>query len=455
MARLVCAVTININANTNAIMGVNRDGSGLHVIRYIGAFLTHVAISGDGNTVAWHEYNGPVRAADFAGGNVRVVISAADAPDIPISLDNNASHLMESRGRIYRTDGLSVRTVLYYTPSVIDPVLTAGTAALLAPSGQRGVFVGGRRPYGNQVCTFEFDPESLRGAPEIVSYTVTPDYARIAAASLATASAKVLITGTNRGVATVSFRDGRLDNTFYLGVPLFDNGTTGDAVAGDSQYVNNTLQSIYNDPATLGPRALRFHAESTDVKGLRHAASVEHGAFFVVSNAPAASGGPVIYPGPVTTNNGGRREIHFYGASFAPERTNTIVTLNGYALEILSASPTELLAELPGWFADGVYAARAWNNGQVSEVVKYRSPGLPAPVINPLVQSIPNQLTLSWTAQLRAKYSILGSSNLVNRINLTNGVPGTLTNLSATVDPSALGRNTRFFRVIEESGVLE
>lgn len=452
--RLAFAVTLDVYAGTNAIMGVNRDGSGLHVIRRVGA-LTDVTVSRDGNTVAWGEYSGPVRVADFDGGNVRVVIPSADAPVMPLSLNEKGSHLMESSGRIYRTDGLGLKKVLYYTGSVSDPVLTAGTTALLAPSGQRGVFVGGRRPYGNQVCTFEFDPASLGGAPEILSQAVTPNYVRYVAASVATATAHVLHAGTNRGMGMVSFRDGRLDDTFYLSLPLFDNGTTGDTVAGDGYYANNAVQSIHSDPSLLGPRTLRFHAESTDANGLRHAATVDHGTFFVVSNAPAASGGPTIYPGPQTSTNGGRREIRFYGASFAPERTNNVVTLSGYPLEVLAAAPGELLTELPGWFADGVYALRTYHHGQVSEAVKYRSPGLPAPALLPPALPAGNLFALTWAAQLRAQYSVLGSSNLVHWVSLTNGVPGTGPIVGATIDAAILGGNARFFRVLEEDGVLE
>ena len=459
--QLVFAVTLDPYQGTNAILAVNRDGTGLHVIHRL-AGLGDVAISGNGSTVAWAEYGGAVWTAAFDGSNARVMISASDTPTIPLSLNSYGSDLMEGGGRIYRTygllygtNGLGLRTVLYYPGTVADPVLTAGRLALLAPSGQRGIFIGERRASGNQVCTFEFNPAGLNGAPDIVSHGVTPAYVRPLAASTATASANVLFTGTSRGVGTVSFREGRLENLFYLALPLFDNGTTGDPVAGDSRFVNNELRYIYDDPAMLGPRTLRFHAESTDANGLRHATTVERGTFFVVANTPPVFGGPTIYPGATTQTNGGRREIRYYGADFAPERTNNVVTLNGYPLEILTASTTELLVDLPGWFADGIYSVLCGKHGQVSLPVKYRSPGLPAPVIAPLTRPVANPLTLSWTAQLRAQYSILGSANLVNWLTLTNGVAGTSTNLSVDFDPAALGGNAKFFRVVEESGVLE
>jgi hypothetical protein len=453
--RLVFAVTLHFNTSTNAIMGVNSDGTGLHVISYVGNALNDVALSRDGSTVAWGTYSEHVRVANFDGSHVRTVIRSTDAPALPLTLTSNGSHLMESGGRIYRTDGLGLRTVLYLPGSVIGPVLTAGATAWLAPSGQRGIFVGGRRAYGNQVCTFEFDPATLGGAPDITSHAVTPDYVRFAGASVATATAHAIITGTNRGVGTVSFRDGRLDDTFYLSLPLFDNGTSGDPVAGDSHYVNNALQSIYSDPALLGLRTLRFHAESTDPNGLRHATTVDHGAFFVMSNPPASSGGSAIFPGPLTSTNGGRRLIRVLGASFDPERTNTVVTLDGYPLDIISASSGELVVELPDWFPDGVYAMQAWNNGAVSEPVRYRTPGLPAPVLNPLARPVSNPIPLSWSAQLRTKYSVLGSSNLVNWVTLTNGVPGTSPTVDTMVDASVLGGKARFFEVLEEDGLLD
>ena len=463
--QLVFAVTLDAYQGTNAILGVNRDGTGLHVIHRL-AGLSDVAISGDGSTVAWTEYAGGVGTvwtAAFDGSNARVVIPRSDGPDFPLSLSTHGADLMEGTGRIYRTygllygsNGLGLRTVLYLSSgTVTGPELTAGRQALLAPSGQRGVFVGGRRPYGNQVCTFEFNPAGLNGAPDIVSRGVTPAYVRPLAASMATASATVRFTGTSRGVGTVGFRHGRLENLFYLALPLFDNGTTGDPVAGDSQFVNNALQYIYDDPAMLGPRNLVFHAESTDANGLRHATTVEHGAFFVVASAPPLIGGPAINPGTTTQTNGGRREIRFYGAGFAPERTNNVVTLNGYPLEILTASGTELLVDLPGWFADGIYSVLCGKHGQVSTPVKYRSPGLPPPAITPLPRPIGNAVTLSWTAQLRAQYSIQGSANLVNWLTFTNGVAGTNANLSVTFDPASVGGNAKFFRVVEESGVLE
>ena len=116
---------------------------------------------------------------------------------------------------------------------------------------------------------------------------------------------------------------------------------------------------------------------------------------------------------------------------------------------------TELLVDLPGWFGDGIYSVRCGKHGQVSAPVKYRSPGLPAPVIAPITRPVGNPLTLSWTAQLRAQYSILGSGNLLNWLLLTNGVAGTSTNLSVLLDPAGWGGNANFFRVVGESGVLE
>ncbi len=464
--QLVFAVTLDAYQGTNAIMGVNRDGTGLHVIQRVGYSLRDVTISASGNTVAWGEYiaggGNQVWSAGFDGSSARVMIPAADSPQEPLSLSTDGSDLMEGSGRIYRTyglvygpSGLGLRTVLYNPGTVADPVLTAGRLAMLAPSGQRGIFIGERRAYGNQVCTFEFNPAALNGAPDIVRHAVTPAYVRPAAASMATASAEVRFTGTSRGVGTVCFRQGPYENLFYLGLPLSDTGTTGDPVAGDSQFVNNQLQYIHNDPAMLGPRTLLFHAESTDANGLRHATTVEYATFFVVATTPPVSGGPTINPGTTTTTNGGRREIRFYGAGFAPERTNNVVTLNGSPLEILTASGTELLVDLPGWFADGIYSVLCGKHGQVSTPVKYRSPGLPAPVLAPLPRSVANPLTLSWTAQLRGQYSILGSANLVNWLTLTNGVPGTNTTLSVDVEPAAIGGNAKFFRVVEESVVLE
>ena len=455
-SRLVLAVSLEPNGSTNAILGANLDGSGLHVIRYVGTFLNDVAISRDGNTVAWGEYSGPVRVANFAGGGVRALIQSGEGPQNPLTLTANGTQLMEGSGRIYRTDGLGLQTVLYYTGVVIDPVLTAGSVALLAPDGQRGVFVGGRRPYGNQVCTFEFTPYSSGGAPDIAGPSVTPNYVRFNSASMATASATVTMTGTNRGVGTVSFREGRLDNTFYLSVSLYDNGQIGDPLAGDFRYVNNGLQYLYNDPADLGPRTLRFHAESTDASGYRHATTADYGNFFVVNNTPPSSGGPVfLIPPAPATNSSGQREIRFYGASFASERANNVVTVNGHPLDVLSASPTELSVGLPAWLADGVHALRTGNNGQVSEVIKFRSPGLPAPAMQAPPPPAANLVLLSWAAQLRAKYTIQGSANLTNWSTFTNGVPGTATQLNATIDTTILGGRARFFRVLEETNVVE
>lgn len=454
--RLVLAANIGGSGSTNAILGVNLDGSGLHVIRFVGDFLVDLTISRDGNTVAWAEYTGPVRVADFAGGNVRALIQHSEGPQNPLTLSANGAHLMEGSGRIYRTDGLGLQTVLYYTGVVIDPVLTAGSVAFLAPDGQRGVFVGGRRPYGNQVCTFEFNPYSSGGAPDIAGPNVTPNYVRFSAASMATASATVTMTGTNRGVGIVSFREGRLDNTFYLSASLYDNGQIGDPIAGDSRYVNNGLQYIYNLPADLGPRTLRFHAESTDANGYRHATTADYGNFFVVNNTPPSSGGPVfLIPPAPTTNSSGQREIRFYGASFAAERTNNVVLLDGHPLDVVSASTTEMVAGLPPWLADGVHAVRCGNNGQISELIKFRSPGLPAPAIQPAARPAANLLLLSWTAQLRAQYSIHGSANLTTWVTLTNGVLGTATQLNTTIDTSILGGKARFFRVLEETNVFE
>jgi len=62
-------------------------------------------------------------------------------------------------------------------------------------------------------------------------------------------------------------------------VVLFDDGTHGDAVAGDGVYSDNELRTISG--AAPGPRTIRVRATVVDAAGKSHSTVIELGGFAV------------------------------------------------------------------------------------------------------------------------------------------------------------------------------
>lgn len=172
------------------------------------------------------------------------------------------------------------------------------------------------------------------------------------------------------------------------------------------------------------------------------------GTGYVLWAASAAALATTFFPIP--------RTVYFAGTQLPPNASNAVVTLDGHPLPVLSSSPTAIAAALPDWVSDGIHAIRIGHDAAVGELIKFRTPGLPAPQIAPPARPADaSSVTLSWQAQLRGLYSVHGSTDLLHWFPLTNGIPGTALELRTTLTPAKVLGSPLFLRVYEEPGVLD
>jgi hypothetical protein len=189
--------------------------------------------------------------------------------------------LLVANYRLYNTGGggafdLAVQGGFFSNdpPSGIDFYL--GT-----PNGKADRFLyvnTGANPH--RVATLEINPTSTGAAPTITDPRVTPASVPADGSASATLTAKVDSAGGKIArVGAAVLEDGAHDDKQLNDVVLFDNGTHGDAVAGDGIYSDNELRTLSG--AKSGPRAIRVRASVVDAAGKSHSTAIDFGPFAV------------------------------------------------------------------------------------------------------------------------------------------------------------------------------
>jgi hypothetical protein len=292
-----------------AVFGVNLDGSGLHeAVRLpspppgISYPFTRAGISGDGGTVFfqanYHPDPGEIGVANFDGTGLRALdVSAVlpgdnagsaplDGQDFALTTDGSGL-LLGSTGILVHTDGSGLVQLAATFPGFTTdtPSLYNGSASFATMDG-----AGDRLAYvrvlasGPQLVTIEVDPASTGDAPAITNPLLTPAYVLSSHSPPATVQAHVTSPGAIQRV-NASVLDGGYDNGDFLDPVLFDDGTNGDATAGDGTYTNASL-GPRNDGIALGPRTVRVQAEDQTADGRLHATALEFGPLDVLSQLP-------------------------------------------------------------------------------------------------------------------------------------------------------------------------
>lgn len=375
--RLVFTFRPNYGTSMAHVMGVHTDGTGLHVIGPQVYLPYSAGISRDGSRVVFDQYSPrDVHTAAWDGSG-HVVQTVPGHGYESLRLTANGSHLALV-DRILRADGGTFRIFRAANGSLLAE---GSEHAHLSSDGRRMAAVRG---YFDRsvLVSIELDPDTLRGAPDVRETSISPAFAVHANATQTTATARVTWSGTpyNGTLGTRSMRHGEPDPNDYP-QNLLDNGTQGDAAAGDGLFTNNQL-GFYYTTTDFGPRVMRFAAENT-VNGLRHATLVDHEPFFVLATAPAGSA-PVITaitPNPGTAGG----VITITGSNFGSTRTGNVVTLNSHSVYALTANAagTQITAEVPAWFGDGDYQVVVAANGQSSAPYAWRIGAAPlVPDIN-------------------------------------------------------------------------
>jgi Mg-chelatase subunit ChlD len=298
------------------LFAVTFDGSGLRTL-VDDTNVTATAISGDGSRVAFVTYTG-------ATGRQQAGVLAVDGSEQRILTDNTSFHpgtggnlpsgeriqlsmdgsrlLLGSTGLLYDTNSGQVLALGVGAPGVPAdhaPLVIDGlNRATMDAAATRALYLF--QPVGQplQLVRLDLNPADLGGAPTITDGRVDPAFVLTETRSNATISARVS-GGDNLWVGSRVLREGLPDDnveTSYRG-PLVDDGTVGDAAAGDDLFSNNTLTT--NCCAELRPRAVRVKAETQAADGLQHATAVDVTPF-AVTDIPLEGGPSPATPLPPT-----------------------------------------------------------------------------------------------------------------------------------------------------------
>jgi hypothetical protein len=128
-----------------------------------------------------------------------------------------------------------------------------------------------------QIMVLDIDPSDLGNAPQISApYTSLTNL--VAGGPAATVSVNVAAKGTVTRVIGAVFVDGIEDKSINSEPQLFDDGTNGDAKAGDGVYTSNRVGAWA--ASKPGPRTLRIRVE-TKVGDRRHFTEVDVAGFSV------------------------------------------------------------------------------------------------------------------------------------------------------------------------------
>ncbi len=124
----------------------------------------------------------------------------------------------------------------------------------------------------------------------------------------------------------VVFRNGlEVNSNVVNDAVLYDDGSNGDATAGDGRFTNNAIRA--NSEAAIGPHTARMKTEVRAADGRRHATALDVAQLDVVTEAPPGMGTCTPTPTPTTT------------ATATPTRTPT-PTPTRTATATFTATPT-------------------------------------------------------------------------------------------------------------------
>lgn len=260
------------------------------------AYVTNVAISADGATVAYvmlRQETGVAEAGviGLPDGERRILTnSSAEPPGINQSLTGSLERIqLTADGSLLLLGGTGL---LFDTASGAMLTLSANDGAFY--SGDPPALGTGRTDFGtmddrgsrvlylalnavnvNQAVILEINPGDAGAAPAIADVTLAGKEVGVDRNGAATLTAEVDAAGDYLRVGVVVLRDGRPDsNMSRYGVLLADDGVNqGDVAAGDGVF---TIDSIAADCCALpGPRTIRVKAETVDADGRRHATAVD------------------------------------------------------------------------------------------------------------------------------------------------------------------------------------
>lgn len=271
-------------------------------------FINHAGISADGSTVFYDITPPPCCSTpseagviNFDGSNRRTLIKSdaffpfrnsagyPDGGDL-VQLSDDGSKLLLGTTSILFDTTIDPATGKLRPPLQLgadsggftsdSPILVGNGLFRVTMNGEatRFLYISGDADGVRQLATLDLNPARLGGAPSIGAPKAEPASVRTDGRSNATVSAQVSVSGTIVKVSYIILRDGlRQAEPFGFGFGrMFDDGTHGDAVAGDGIFTSNELRA--GSGAVVGPYTVRIKVEaraSADRLAPRHATAVD------------------------------------------------------------------------------------------------------------------------------------------------------------------------------------
>ena len=240
------------------------------------AYVRAVAVSYDGNTVAFTNDANNQRelwVESWDGTNKRMLAAfpGIESDNWGISDDGRK---VASNYRLFNTDGSGAFDLAVNGGSYSGDPPTGIDNFLGTPNGAASRFA--YIDYGtHRMATLEIDPASGGAAPTLSQPAVSPASVPVDGTRAATLSVKATASGTIARVGATVMLAGTHDNVFN-DVVLLDDGTHGDATAGDGIYTNNQIQPDPGAGTVMpGARTIRIRATFVDGGGKSHSTAID------------------------------------------------------------------------------------------------------------------------------------------------------------------------------------
>ena len=310
------------------ILRVNSDGSGLAEYPLPDNYFWSVAnigISGDGTRIFYQGALNPCCSSphelgvfnwDGSGQRVLDTMGGWNGTEGEVAqLSYDGSKLNHgSWNRLYNTDGSGVLQLAAYGATLTgDPPLMVGwgdggffrssmsrDATRFLFTFDHGAYVNGA-PVPAQLGLLELNPGSLGQAPALADPKIAPSYLVRGDGSATSFSIRMNTANTHVRTNSVVFRNGVEVNTNIVdSAVLYDDGSHGDATAGDGRFTYNTIRA--SSSAVLGPHTVRMKTEVRAADGRRHATALDVAQLDVVTEVPPGMGTCTPTPTPTMTH---------------------------------------------------------------------------------------------------------------------------------------------------------
>ena len=462
-AKLICYTWTPTNGYR--LLGLNSTGTGLREFVVSSTPVNgfnKVGFSGDGTKAFYYLSYTPCCSSgeemgifDWDGGARRVLFSsystnqssgALDLHEVSASYDGGKV-LFGETSWLYNGDGSGRLELGWAARFAASKILQWGLyyRGVMDGSGTRFAFltpINGDSSH-LQVATAEINPVSLGLAPSITNASVAPAYIRTNGPSPVFAFRPVPAGGLvpGGGAQAGVLYHGISDPATWQGSTLHDDGASGDAVKNDGLYSDNSAN--FNSTPAIGPRTLRYKAESLGSDGAYHSTAIDLAPFFVVGPAPTGPAPSITSLTPPSAPAGA--EITVIGSNFDPIATNNYVLFGNLEALIVSGGASQLLVVVPPGLPAGQVPVTVSGLGQTSAAAAFGNSGPPPDFLEIfLLAGVNVHGTVGKTYRLDYLTDLSNTNSWAPLA--TNVLP---TNPYFWVDVSSTNQPRRFYRAVQ------